>query len=60
MRKWQYWLILNFLFPAMVWAGEVTIQMPDAQLRSALKQVCTWYHCGYGTDAELAQRAATA
>ena len=43
----------------MVWAGEVILTMPDEQIQSALRQICTWYACWkngaiYPSDTALA------
>ena len=33
------------------WAGQVTLTLPDDQLRAAVEQVAAWNHC-QGTDEE--------
>ena len=61
------WLALALLtcgcLPATCLAGTVTITMPDNQIRYAIQEVCTWYHCWkdgatYASDEALAQEVA--
>jgi len=44
----------------VVWAGEVIITMPDAQIQAVLKQIGTWHHAWkdgrtYASDTVLGQ-----
>lgn len=49
MRGLLVWLLLT----APAFAGEVTVQLPDAQLREAMVKARFWYHCQPDwTDAE--------
>ena len=54
----RVWFLVFLLWCPIVSAGEVTITMPDAQLRGAITEVCLWHSCespangGYKTDQE--------
>ena len=62
MRLWR-----QVLYGVVLWyspsaqAGQVTLTMPDAQLKGAIEEVCLWSHCespdngGYKSDSAKAQ-----
>ena len=64
MKRWSLFFALLlglFNISCIAHASQVTLTMPDAQLKEAIDEVCIWNHCesedngGYKTDAEKAQ-----
>ena len=46
MRRYAWWVGMCWLgLTCTAQAAEVTVRLPDVQLRGALDQLCAWWHC---------------
>ena len=60
MRRLVVGLLVLWLSAAQVQAAEITIRLPDDDLRRAVYDLCRWYHCEAAGDQTDAQKLAWA